>query len=215
MILITGGSGELAQSIGEELTKRKLAFRLIGREKSKEKILQIPIEVVQDYDSCTVDSSTDTLLITNGFFMFKSFEDTSSEQISELIEANFTSVVNLIWRFLGSTSSSNRRDVFVIGSTAAYDLGAGASLYGALKLGIRGLLHSLNKEYATVDTRFSLISFSTIDNSMGRLVPDQEPMTLLSLKEVASEICDQITKQRNYFEPEVILRRRFIQDHKK
>jgi len=215
MILVTGGSGELAQAIGIELAKRGTQFRLISRKSERKRQLVIPVEVVESYNSLSIDAKVDTLLITNGFFIFKSLEQLSSEQLNELIEANFSSVVSIMRRFLKDSNSSRQRDVFVIGSTAAYDLGAGASIYGALKLGIKGLLQSLNKEYASVNTRFSLISFSTIDNSMGRLVPDQDPSTLLNLQELASEICDQLTRKRNYFEPEVILRRRFIQDHKK
>jgi len=215
MIVVTGGSGELAQAIGIELAKRGTQFRLISRKSERKRQLVIPVEVVESYNLLSIDAKVDTLLITNGFFIFKSLEQLSSEQLNELIEANFSSVVSIMRRFLKDSNSSRQRDVFVVGSTAAYDLGAGASIYGALKLGIKGLLQSLNKEYASVNTRFSLISFSTIDNSMGRLVPDQDPSTLLNLQELASEICDQLTRKRNYFEPEVILRRRFIQDHKK
>jgi len=215
MIIVTGGSGELAQAIGIELAKRNVAFRLFGRKSEAKKELQVPTEIVENYDLLSIDFTVDTLLITNGFFLFKSFEELSKEQLDILVEANFTSAVSIIWRFLKDSNASKQRDVFVIGSTAAYDLSAGASVYGASKLGIKGLLQSLNREYTRTNTRFSLISLSTVDNSMGRLVPDQDPDTLLNLQEIASEVCDQITRKRNYFEPEVLLRRRFIQDHKK
>jgi hypothetical protein len=49
---------------------------------------------------------------------------------------------------------------------------------------------------------------------MGKLVPDQIQETLLELGELSKEITLRVTRDTNYFEPETILRRRFIQEHK-
>jgi hypothetical protein len=50
---------------------------------------------------------------------------------------------------------------------------------------------------------------------MGRNVPDQINETLLSLDNIVKEIIYRIINKENYFEPEVIIRRRSIQEHKK
>mgnify|MGYP003337381078 FL=1 len=64
-------------------------------------------------------------------------------------------------------------------------------------------------------SRFTYISFSTVKNSMGSLVPDQIPETLLDMSELAQEISMKLLRRSNYFEPEIVIRRRFIQDHKR
>jgi NADP-dependent 3-hydroxy acid dehydrogenase YdfG len=215
MILITGGSGEVAQQVALKLLEAKHLIQIYGRGDVNESPLLDHFEKVDNYNNLNIAQRADALLVTNGSFIFKNFEEMSESEIGQLISSNFDSVIKIIWQFLKKTNINAPRDIFVIGSTAAYDLGPGAAVYGACKLALKGLMQSLNKEYQQSDTRFSFISFSTVDNAMGRLVPDQVTSTLLNTQDVSAEIANRILRRKNYYEPEVILRRRFIQEHKK
>lgn len=214
MIAITGGSGEIAQQVALNLSKNQEQFRIYSRDKDIHSFAAGNTVKVSSYDEIVFDDRMDTLLVTNGSFIFKRFEGLSEDDIDLQIASNLESVVKIIWNFLRTTRHSQLRNIYVVGSTAAYDLGANASLYGACKLALKGFLQALNREYANTDTRFTYISFSTVNNSMGKLVPDQISSTLLNIEEVSEEITLRILRRRNYYEPEVILRRRFIQEHK-
>ena len=213
MIAITG-SGEIALAVTSLLIQKQFPVKVHGRHEISASDVMDVYESVSNYRSIIFDSTSSSLLVTNGNFNFNQFESLQEGEIDELIESNFTVVANIIQRFLQQTRHQSKRDVFVLGSTAAYDLGPFASVYGASKLALKGLLISLNKEYAKTNTRFSFISLSTVNNSMGKLVPDQLEDTLLDLNEISEEIVSVITRNTNYFEPEIILRRRFIQEHK-
>lgn len=214
MIAITGGSGEIAQQVALNLSKNQQQFRIYSRDKDIHSFAVGSMVKVSSYDEIIFDDRMDTLLVTNGSFIFKRFEELSEDDIDLQLASNLESVVKIVWNFLRTTRHSQSRNIYVVGSTAAYDLGAKASLYGACKLALKGFLQALNREYANTDTRFTYISFSTVNNSMGKLVPDQISSTLLNIEEVSEEITLRILRRRNYYEPEVILRRRFIQEHK-
>jgi NADP-dependent 3-hydroxy acid dehydrogenase YdfG len=213
VIAITG-SGEIAISVARNLLQIGHEICVYGRQHTIAPEIETHYRKLDQYRFINFDSRANTLLVTNGSFIFNQFEKLKTSEIDQLIESNFGVVANIVQRFLQQTVSDIRRDVIVLGSTAAYDLGPLASVYGASKLALKGLLTSLNKEYAKTDTRFSYISFSTVDNSMGKLVPDQIQETLLALGELSKEITLRVTSDTKYFEPETILRRRFIQEHK-
>ena len=214
MILITGGSGEIAQSVAHNLIQFEKKFEIYGRGEVSNSSLAQHFRKVDSYDEIKFNRQSDTLLVTNGSFIFKRFEELSEDEINVQLVSNLESVIKIVWNFLRATNQTQSRNIYVVGSTAAYDLGAKAALYGACKLALKGFLQALNREYAHTDTRFTYISFSTVDNSMGKLVPDQISSTLLKIEEVSEEITLRILRRRNYYEPEVILRRRFIQEHK-
>lgn len=214
MIAITGGSGEIAQQVAFDLSRTQEQFRIYSRTTEKHSFEEENTITVSSYDEIAFDDRMDTLLVTNGSFIFKRFQELSEDEINVQLVSNLESVVKIIWNFLRATNQSQSRNIYVVGSTAAYDLGAKAALYGACKLALKGFLQALNREHAQTDTRFTYISFSTVDNTMGKLVPDQISSTLLNIEEVSQEITSRILRRRNYYEPEVILRRRFIQEHK-
>lgn len=215
MICITGGSGEVASALATEFLSRKQPVKLYSRSKIKcfNGNKNFSFEQVVDYSKINFDEDICTLVVTNGSFLFKNFENLEITEILNLVESNFTSVTYIIRNYLKQTNIKNKRNIFVFGSTAAYDLGAATNVYSALKLAIKGLLIALNKEYENSDTRFSFISTSTINNKMGNLVPGQTKNTLLSPQELSSLLVDKILVEANYFEPEIVIRRRHIQRH--
>jgi NADP-dependent 3-hydroxy acid dehydrogenase YdfG len=215
MIAITGGSGEIASRLAELLLAQEMSVILYGRSANPNVKLAGVYRQIMNYDSVSLNSDIDSIVITNGTFRLASLTELTHEEIDELVEANFTNIVKIIQTFLTQTRADVRRNIFVLGSTSVYDLSPKTGLYSASKLALKGLIQVLNKEFAETDTRFSYISFSTVDNKMGRNVPDQINETLLSLDNIAKEIIYRIINKENYFEPEVIIRRRSIQEHKK
>ena len=215
MIAITGGSGEIANRLAELLLAQETPVILYGRSTNLNVKLAGVYKQIMDYNSISLNSDVDSIVVTNGAFRLANLTELTHKEIEGLIEANFTNTVKIIQTFLIQTRAEIRRDIFVLGSTSAYDLSPKTSLYSASKLAMKGLIQVLNKEFAETDTRFSYISFSTVDNKMGRNVPDQINETLLSLDNIVQEIISRIVNKENYFEPEVIIRRRSIQEHKK
>jgi short-subunit dehydrogenase len=215
MIAITGGSGDLAVSLAKELILRDQEFYLYTRSSSSvfSKDLSSKVINVLDYSNLKFETNTSILIITNGKFVFRKFLDFSEKDLIEILEANFLSVVRIIRSYLACTDPKLRRRITIIGSTAAYDFGAQTSLYSCLKFSLLGLVRALNNEYQNIDTKFSIISPSTINNQMGLQVPGQKVDTLIEQSSLSKTICDRILNLNNYFEPEVIIRRNEIQRH--
>jgi NADP-dependent 3-hydroxy acid dehydrogenase YdfG len=212
LIAITG-SGEIANSVADLLIAQANNFVMYGRNcittssKTKHYIK------VDNYAEIEFDNSINNLLITNGSFMLCNFTNYKSIEIDELITANFLVVAKIIWKFLNDTKKNKNKNIFVLGSTAAYDLGVNTSLYSSSKLAIKGLLQVLNKEFADENIKFTYISFSTVKNTMGLKVPGQDVSSLIDIKSLAAEILGRVLRTDNYYEPEVIIRRKLIQSH--
>ena len=134
----------------------------------------------------------------------------SVEDLEKIIEANFTSQIKILHAFLKQAIKKERIDVVILGSTNVYEAGAGTVVYGAAKAGILGLVKALNKEYSETDIRFWLVSFGTLANEMGSKVPNQEYGSLLNVEMVAQEIFNKINHKGNFWQPEIVIRRRHI-----
>ena len=119
----------------------------------------------------------------------------------------------IINQFLKATVGVKTRDIYILGSTAAYDLGPNVSVYAASKFALKGFVTSINKEYSNSDTRFTLISFGTVNNEMGLKVPNQVPSTLLDSSQIGEQISEIMENKLESFQPEIVLRRRFTQSH--
>lgn len=212
MIAITG-SGEIAQNLAKSLIKKNKEFKLYGRSDITNREIRKFYSRLENYENLEFQENIESLVITNGNFLMCNFTDYEQNDIRMLIESNFAIVAVIIWKFLRVSKNGSSRNIFVLGSTAAIDQSAQTSLYSASKLAVNGLLKVLNKEFAKQDTRFSYISFSTVKNTMGSKVPDQISETLLDLDQLTEEILFRVLRDKNYFEPEIVIRRRFIQEH--
>ena len=78
MILITGGSGEVAQQVALKLLEAKQSIRIYGRGDVNESPLLNYFEKVDNYNNLDVDQRADALLVTNGSFIFKKFKTEKS-----------------------------------------------------------------------------------------------------------------------------------------
>lgn len=215
-VAISGGSSDIGLSVSNELCQRSVDTSIYSRNVLGVKFHEnAKIKQVEDYTDLTFDGSTNRLLICNGEFIFGNFDSLSSSEVSRLLDANYLSLVQIIQSFIKQTSSAKRRTVFVLGSTASYDLGPLTNVYASVKSGIKNLLTALNREYVDHDLRFSYIGLSTVNNLMGRRVPDQIESTLLNSDQVGRLVADLIVSDSNYFIPEIVIRRRMIQNHLK
>ena len=211
--LITGSSSSLAKSISELLIAKQREIKLYTRNVDLYSPENKNVLMTEDYRDLIIEKNTTKLLICNGSFDYSEFSTMKIDQIEKLIEANFSVVLVIISQFLQQSNKDLRRDIFILGSSAIYDLGENVSVYASCKKALQAFVKILNKEFTNSETRFSLISTGTINNMMGRQVPGQLPETLLNEDVIASEIVDLMEQEGNFFQPEVLLRRRNTQAH--
>lgn len=154
---------------------------------------------------------------TRAFFAFGVFTlapilDSDEREIQTAISSNLTHQIFITRRLLQCVSKleAKRRDVIFIGSTSAYTGYSGSSVYCATKFALRGFVESLNAEWSDTNIRFWLVSMGSMDNDMGRRVPNIPAEHLLSPSEVAKDIVNVVARDTPSFQPEIIIRRRWI-----
>ena len=213
--LITGASGSIASAVIGKLEKEKKSAQLVSR-RQIENFNPQNMSFVRSKDYLNLDILADRnkLLICNGTFNVGKFEDSEISFLGDQVYANFTVVLQILIQFLRKTDKCATRDVYILGSSAAYDRGPNVATYSACKTALRALVESLNKEYASTDTRFCVISTGTVDNEMGLKVPDQLKDTLIDTQDLANQIFEIMTHKGNTYQPEVLIRRRQMQVHR-
>ncbi len=211
---ITGASGSIAKNIIYKLNELDSNLYLYSTRRIVSGLSdKIFCNKVTDYSNLNFESNSNKLLVCNGNFKFGKLILNSNNSISDLVTGNFTSVIQIVNHYLKATDSVKKRDIYILGSTAAYDLGADVAVYAACKFGLRGFVTSMNKEYSHSDTRFSLISFGTVNNEMGLKVPNQIQNTLLEPEKLAEQIVEVMESKLSIYQPEIVLRRRITQTH--
>jgi NADP-dependent 3-hydroxy acid dehydrogenase YdfG len=213
--IITGASGSVATACINILLANKFSIDAYSRNELNVFDKNIDFKKVDNYKNITFDlENCECLLITQGYFSYQLIEKMPIEDLYSIIEANFTSQIDIVYAFLKKVKKDKRIDVVILGSTSSYEAGSGTVIYGAVKAGILALVKALNKEYVDTDIRFWLISFGTLANKMGSKVPNQELDTLLDVNMVAQEIFDKVNNKSNLWQPEIIIRRRHIRTTK-
>lgn len=210
---ITGGSGSIARSLITEAEKLHVSTLVYSRSINQLSSNFISHQIVPNYDEISFDTEISKLIICNGLFKVGLIEEFRSIELQEFVDANLTSILKIIRSYLNSTKKLLRRDIFILGSTAGYDLGPKTSVYAICKFALRGAIELLNHQFEDSKTRFSLISYSTVNNTMGRKVPNQIESSLIREKDLAEEIIKRVFSEKNFFEPEIVIRRRSIQRH--
>jgi len=209
--IITGASGSVATECMRILVEENKDIDAFSRTNLQIENKLVNFTKVSNYNNIDFDvSQCECILVSQGFFDYKLITASSSEEVDNLIEANFVSQIKVIHSFLKKIDTKKRINVAILGSTNAYEAGSGTGIYGACKAGILALVKALNNEYTNSDVRFCLISFGTLSNEMGSKVPNQAPDSLLDVKFVAEEIVKKMTNEGNSWQPEVIIRRRHI-----
>ena len=209
--IITGASGSVATACIDILLANKFNIDAYSRNELNVYNENINFKKVDNYKDITFDlENCECLLIAQGYFSYQLIEKMQIEDLYSIIEANFTSQIDILYAFLKKVKKNKRINVVILGSTSSYEAGSGTVIYGAAKAGTLALVKALNKEYVDTDIRFWLISFGTLANKMGSKVPNQELDSLLDVNMVAQEIFDKVNNKSNLWQPEIIIRRRHI-----
>ena len=209
--IITGASGSVATACIDILLANKFNIDAYSRNELNVYNKNINFKKVDNYKDITFDlENCECLLIAQGYFSYQLIEKMQIEDLYSIIEANFTSQIDILYAFLKKVKKNKRINVVILGSTSSYEAGSGTVIYGAAKAGTLALVKALNKEYVDTDIRFWLISFGTLANKMGSKVPNQELDSLLDVNMVAQEIFDKVNNKSNLWQPEIIIRRRHI-----
>ena len=209
---ITGASGSVSQALLKFLAnEEQFAISAFSRSGIQYVPANCRFIQVDNYDSIEFKNQNfDGLLITQGSFKYKDFVEFSKEEIMESLQANLISQIMTVNNYLKNCKVDKPNKIIILGSTNAYDSGKGTVLYGVAKSALLTFVKALNNEYKDTEIKFTLFSTGTINNPMGRKVPNQDPASLLDLDLIAKRIYEIMIDESTAFEPEVIIRRRHI-----
>lgn len=209
---ITGASGSVSQALLKFLAKEEqIAITAFSRNHMQFIPANCSFVAVKNYDSITFENQNfDGLLITQGFFEYKDFVDFNKDEIMETLQANLISQIMTVNNYLKYCKVDKPNKIIILGSTNAYDSGKGTVLYGVAKSALLTFVKALNNEYKDTEIKFTLFSTGTINNPMGRKVPNQDTTSLLDLDFISKRIYDSMVNDTTAFEPEIIIRRRHI-----
>ena len=119
---ITGAGSNIGKSIIESLSEKESSLHLYSTQTNSYSIKNNLIyNKVLNYENLNFPQNSNKLLVCNGNFQFGKFESESTNLIAELVYANFTVVLQIINQFLKATVDVKKRDIYILGSTAAYD----------------------------------------------------------------------------------------------
>jgi short-subunit dehydrogenase len=91
-------------------------------------------------------SSIDVLVYNAGVWERGAFEDASPEEISQIVQVNLASLLQLLRLLLPALISASAAKVFLIGSTCGLENeGTQGIAYAATKFAMRGVAHSLRE----------------------------------------------------------------------
>lgn len=167
-VIITGASGGLGFSIAKLLIN-KYNCKVIGIARSKEKMLSA-IQTLGDkkdnfsyhlFDVSVKDNWIDfynflikndiniDLLINNAGFMlpFSKFDKYSDNEIEEIVNTNFLSVVTATKTLFPLLKQSNTPAIVNISSAAGLCAVVGESMYCATKFAVKGFTETLQQDY--------------------------------------------------------------------
>jgi short-subunit dehydrogenase len=211
--VVFGASGSLGtqlltaiQEVGEHVIG-------VSRGPKPESIGQVEWITVDDYDHFDPRGfDWSRAFIAFGSFLQSPLVDAAESDIVEQIRVNLTSQILIVKRLVGSVQSTSdaRRDIVLVGSTSSYTGFGGSSVYCASKFGLRGFVEAMNSEWSSTNLRFWLASMGSMDNEMGRRVPNVVQDHLLSPLEVARDIVRTVIRETTSFQPEIVIRRRWI-----
>jgi len=211
--MVLGATGSLGEALAVAL--REAGENVTGVARGPQPVTVSSDSWIQVGDYSDLDPSE--IEWTRAFLAFGAFLqapilDSTEAEISDQIRVNLTSQILVVRRLLGTLSrvESRRRDIVLVGSTSAYTGFGGSSVYCASKFGLRGFVEAMNAEWSSSNVRFWLASMGSMDNAMGRRVPNVKQDHLLSPLEVARDIVRVVVRETSAFQPEIIIRRRWI-----
>ena len=211
--LVIGASGSLGSHLVNALIARGEDVTAVARSSRPSTFQHGKWVRVDDYGRFRPESSSwNRVFLAHGCFVRKRLDQTSESEIYDLVNANLVSQILLTRNLLTAVSDdfSIRRDIVFTGSTSSYTGFSDSSVYCATKFALRGFIEALNAEWSNSNLRFWLVSMGSMNNRMGRMVPGVNEDHLLSPGEVANDIVSRVLRESPAFEPEIVIRRRWI-----
>ena len=124
--IITGASGSVATACINILLANKFNIDAYSRNELNVFDKNIDFKKVDNYKNISFDlENCECLLITQGYFSYQLIEKMPIEDLYSIIEANFTSQIDIVYAFLKKVKKDKRIDVVILGSTSSYEAGSG------------------------------------------------------------------------------------------
>ncbi|MBT8519990.1 SDR family NAD(P)-dependent oxidoreductase [Polynucleobacter paneuropaeus] len=216
--LIYGGSGDLASRFASQLITSGVQVDVVFRGDA------IDDERVKKYNNVYIEKSGysnfepsvhyDIIFFPQGIFEPMPFVETNAEVLKNEFQVGLLDIMTLTRKHLdlmkNSIDTGRRVDFAYIGSTSAYAGFKNTAIYCAVKHGLLGFVRAMNDEYSQTNIRFWLFSMGSMKNQMGSKLKNQDFNTFLDPDEVAKRISNALLAEGNQFEPEIIIKRRFI-----
>ena len=167
---ITGASSGIGRAVALKFAKENISVALFARRIDKLKRLSEEIKAlnpqvkvflfqgdVRDKDSvegffnaCELDFGPIDIFVNNaGIAYSKPFTELSSQEVHDLVETNFSGSIWSIYHAMRLFENRNKGVLINISSTAILKTSQAVPLYAATKLGVAGLMRSLEEKHLT------------------------------------------------------------------
>ena len=173
--LVVGGSSGIGLAVVFDLLERGYEFiNIVGKEDTRPE--DIPEQYARLYRERTAFTQVnlsqedytvfdgigdfDTLFISAGFGRVAPFEDLTETEISNLIKCNELSVIQILHRYYEKLQADAPFYCGVMVSIAGHVASPLFSVYGASKMGIRGIIENLNSELAATGSTNRILDIS-------------------------------------------------------
>lgn len=223
IILLTGGTSQIAQAIYKKLSSEKVEFIIQVRnqeqfnlaKQSNIKIIEEDLGTFEGIKSFVkkLEQETSRLdvwinCLGENNSANESFDSLSDEKIDSLINVNFSSYVKIMKVALKKMKNSTNANVIQLNSISAMELFRNNSIYAGAKAGTAHFSNSLNVDYIAEKIKFTNIflgmtNTSLIQKRFGKSNIDINK--LLQTEEVADTVKWLLNQPQNACVREIVL----------
>lgn len=220
VVLVTGASSGIGEAIVDTLLQHGYFVIGVGSRASieREQSENFRYEQIDLSDLRTLPNilkslvkkhpNLDTLVCNAGKGMFGSLEESSYDQINDLIALNLTSQIYLLRAFMPLLKRQGRGDIVLIGSEAALSGGRKGAVYCATKFGLRGFAEALREEVSKSGIRVTMINPGMVKTPFFDQLsfePGHEPCNYILPSDVADAVQFVLSSNQNIICDEINL----------
>ena len=204
-VLVTGASSGIGRTLCEALAGR--GDEVVGLARDFSKFPDAPTRLVAHYaidlsdlnslashlrDLTTAHPAIDAVICNAGYGRFGHLEQFSFDQISRLMDVNFTSHACIVRACLPLMKAHKRGDIVFMGSDAALRGGQRGAVYCASKFAMRGFAQALREECAAAGIRVAILNPAMVRTSFyddQEFAPGADPENYTRPEDVAAMVC--------------------------